>query len=75
MSFQMPRKIRVSETFCRVREKKGWLQVQAVWVIYNKLDCVNIEQGFGVGKILVLATLLCGEEKYAFSLHFEERVS
>jgi hypothetical protein len=22
MSFQMPRKIRVSETFCRVREKK-----------------------------------------------------
>jgi hypothetical protein len=45
------------------RKKKGWLQVQAVWVIYNKLDCVNIEQGFGVGKILVLATLLCSEEK------------
>jgi len=54
------------------KREKGWLQIQAVWVIYNKLDCVNIEQGFVVGKILVLATLLCSEKKMHFPLILEK---
>jgi len=54
------------------KREKGWLQIQAVWVIYNKLDCVNIEQGFVVGKILVLATLLCSEKKMHFPFILEK---